>query len=70
MNPAAFQHALITAVIVIAIVVVVRFEIFCLRDIAHARQTRYLTRAGWAAVCVVAIPVGGIVYLCCGRMPK
>ena len=62
-------HYVVIAIIAVAIVTVVRFEVFCLTDIAHTRddELRYLTRAGWIAVCLVTIPLGGICYLVYGR---
>ncbi len=59
--------ALTVAVVLAAIVVVVRFEVFCLTDIAEAEEVRYLTKPAWAAICVLAIPVGGILYLIYGK---
>ena len=37
---------------------------FCLRDLAATRDAdlQYLTRTGWLACTVLAIPVGGIFY--------
>jgi hypothetical protein len=69
MNPAALQHALIALVIAVAIVAVVRFEVFCLRDLAKAedQEQRYLSRSAWVVVIAVSIPVGGILYLFYGR---
>ena len=63
------QHAAIALVVAVAVVVAVRFEVFCIRDILHTPDSRlrYLTRAGWIAVCLVSIPVGGLVYLYCGK---
>ncbi len=69
MTSAHLQFAAIAAVIVVAIVVVGRFEVYCLTDIMRAdeRELRYLSRTGWIAVCLLSIPIGGIVYLYCGR---
>jgi hypothetical protein len=44
----------------------VAFVAYCLYDLAHAR-VRYLPKAAWALICVLSIPVGGIVYLLLGR---
>lgn len=53
----------------VVIVVVVRFELFCLRDLAETRdeQLRFLTRRGWFAVIILSIPLGGLVYLSAGK---
>jgi len=49
------------------VVVAVGFVVFCLFDLARAREVRYLPKWAWALICVVSIPLGGIVYLVLGR---
>lgn len=49
------------------IVVAVAFEVFCLVDLARARDARYLPRWAWALICLVSIPLGGVIYLVAGR---
>ncbi len=44
------------------------FAAFCLVDIARAEDVRHLPRPAWAAICVVSIPLGGIIYLVAGRV--
>ncbi|HEY5050350.1 MAG TPA: hypothetical protein VII50_05580 [Acidothermaceae bacterium] len=65
-GPAA---ALIAFLVVVAIVVVVRFEVFCLRELARAddHQLLYLTRRGWTVAILFSIPFGGMAYLLFGR---
>jgi hypothetical protein len=61
----------VTVVLVLAaVLVVVRFETFCLRDLAATREgdLQYLTRTGWLACILIAIPVGGILYLYRGKL--
>jgi hypothetical protein len=43
------------------------FVIFCLVDLARAHEVRYLPKWAWAVVCVISVPLGGIVYLLVGR---
>jgi hypothetical protein len=43
------------------------FAAYCLTDIVRAGQVRYLSKRAWALICLVQIPLGGIVYLCIGR---
>ncbi|MQY30618.1 hypothetical protein [Nocardia aurantia] len=50
------------------VVVAVGFVGFCWYDLSRAR-VRYLPRWVWAIICLVSIPVGGIVYLVVGREP-
>ncbi len=46
----------------------VGFVIFCLSDLARADRVRYLPKWGWAIVCLVQVPLGGIMYLSAGRI--
>jgi hypothetical protein len=52
-----------------AVIVIARFELLCLRELAGTSEVelRFLTRAGWTALIIVAIPLGGIAYLYLGR---
>lgn len=43
------------------------FAIYCWWDIWHQESVNYLPKWAWAIVCVVSIPLGGIVYLLIGR---
>jgi hypothetical protein len=54
-------------VVVAAAIVVVRFEVFCLTDLARSEEVRYLSKRAWAAICILSIPLGGIPYLYFGR---
>ena len=53
----------------VVVVLIVRFEMFCLHDLAGTPdwQLRGLDRRGWTLVTLVSIPLGGIVYLYCGK---
>jgi hypothetical protein len=44
------------------------FDAYCLADIARATEARYLSRRRWALLCLIQIPLGGILYLCIGRI--
>ncbi|HLT96384.1 MAG TPA: PLD nuclease N-terminal domain-containing protein [Acidimicrobiia bacterium] len=50
------------------IVVAVVFVVYCLVDLAR-HDVRYLPKWAWAIICVVSVPLGGIVYLLVGREP-
>jgi len=57
-----------TAALVAAIVVVaVAFDVYCLIDLYRAGAVRYLPKWVWTLICVISIPIGGIVYLTLGR---
>jgi Phospholipase_D-nuclease N-terminal len=62
------QYALL-GLVAIAVVVALRFELLCLRDLAQRNEAelRYLTRTGWTIVIAFVIPIGGICYLYYGR---
>ena len=45
------------------------FAVFCLADLARARQVRYLPKWGWAIACLIQVPLGGIMYLAAGKVP-
>jgi hypothetical protein len=44
------------------------FVAFCLTDLARAGEVRYLPKWGWALVCFISIPLGGLIYLSIGRV--
>jgi hypothetical protein len=64
-----YQLLAVGVVGVVAVALIARFETFCLRDLANTPDARLqvLTRTGWFVAIVVAIPIGGIAYLCSGR---
>ncbi|WP_203911642.1 PLDc N-terminal domain-containing protein [Rhizocola hellebori] len=51
------------------VVAALAFVAYCLFDLTRS-QVRYLPKWVWAVICVVSIPVGGIVYLLIGRQPQ
>jgi hypothetical protein len=50
------------------IVLAVGFVAYCLVDLSRS-DVRYLPKWAWAVICVVSVPLGGIVYLVAGRDP-
>jgi ABC-2 type transport system ATP-binding protein len=50
------------------VVVAVCFEAFCQIDLYRAKQVRYLPKWAWAVLCLISIPLGGIVYLSIGKV--
>jgi hypothetical protein len=46
--------------------VAVGFVGFCWYDLSRSR-VKYLPRWVWAIICLVSIPLGGIIYLVVGR---
>jgi hypothetical protein len=55
------------AIIALLLVVMIWFDLYCLRDIAHARYVRYLTPQAWGLLVIITFPIGGILYLTYGR---
>ena len=41
--------------------------VYSLVDLSRADAVRYLPKWAWAMICVVSIPIGGIIYLAVGR---
>lgn len=54
-------------VLAAAVALAIAWEVFCLRHLARADRVRYLPKWGWAIVCLISIPWGGLVYLIVGR---
>jgi ABC-type transport system involved in cytochrome bd biosynthesis fused ATPase/permease subunit len=57
----------VSVALVALLALAVGFAVFCLLDVLHAESARYLPKWAWAIICVVSIPLGGIVYLTIGR---
>ena len=57
------------AILALAVVLAVAWDAFCLRDLIRAdpARVRYLDKRGWAAVCLISCPWGGLLYLIVGR---
>lgn len=58
----------LAAAVLAAVAVIIRFELYCLRDLAEADEVQYLSKPAWALVCVLCIPIGGMLYLLYGRV--
>lgn len=54
------------AALVPIVVLALGFIVFCLVDIAR-HDVKYIPKWGWALICCVSVPMGGIVYLLLGR---
>jgi phospholipase D-like protein len=49
------------------VVVALAFVIYCLIDVFRSDEVRYLPRWAWAFICLISVPLGGIVYLVVGK---
>ena len=45
------------------VLVLLGFVGFCLFDLKRTDRVRWLPKWGWAIVCVISIPLGGLLYL-------
>ncbi|MDQ2749939.1 MAG: hypothetical protein M3Y44_10540 [Actinomycetota bacterium] len=63
------QGAVFALVAVAAVVVIARFELFCLRELARVGDAdlQYLTRRAWGVAIILMIPLGGLAFLSFGR---
>ncbi|AQZ61261.1 unnamed protein product [[Actinomadura] parvosata subsp. kistnae] len=61
--------AIPVAAIVPLVIVAGLFVGYCLVDLARS-DVRLLPKWAWALVCLLSVPVGGIVYLLIGRQPR
>ncbi len=67
MYPDVLRDELLVVAVLVAIVGLARFEMFCLDEILHADHVEVLSRQAWIVLCLFVIPVGGILYLLYGR---
>jgi hypothetical protein len=49
-----------------AIVIAVAFVVYCWFDIAR-HDVKYLPKWAWSIICIISVPLGGVVYLLLGR---
>jgi hypothetical protein len=54
--------------LLIVVALGVGFDAYCLADIARAAEVRYLRKRVWALICLIQMPLGGILYLSIGRV--
>ena len=67
MDLVLLRHELEFVAVLVVVGAVLRFEMFCLDDVLHAPYVRTFPRQTWVAICVLMIPLGGILYLYYGR---
>lgn len=53
----------VVAILAPAILIGLAFVAYCLRDLAKTSEVRWLPKWAWGVVCVISIPLGGILYL-------
>lgn len=52
-----------------AVVLAVAFVAYCLYDLSRS-EVRYLPKWAWALICILSVPLGGVVYLLVGRQER
>ncbi len=45
------------------------FLVYCLVDLTRS-EVRHLPKWAWAVICCISVPLGGILYLTVGRVPR
>ena len=55
-------------VLLLALALVVGWEVFCLANLVRADKVRFLPKWAWAVACLIQIPIGGVLYLLLGRV--
>jgi uncharacterized integral membrane protein len=56
------------AALVPILVLALAFVVYCLVDLSR-NEVRYLPKWAWALICLLSVPLGGIIYLLVGRDP-
>jgi len=51
------------------LVLIAAFLVYCLVDLARS-EVQHLPKWAWATICVISVPLGGIIYLTIGRKPR
>ena len=49
------------------VVVAIAWAAYCIVDIVKAERVLVFPKWAWALICVLSVPVGGIIYLLIGR---
>jgi hypothetical protein len=60
-------NLIMVAAVLAAIVLVIRYEVFILRDIANAGHVRTLSKPVWTLLSILWIPFGGLLWWLYGR---
>jgi hypothetical protein len=55
-------------VLLVGLALLAGWEILCLSQVVVAERVRFLPRWVWAVACLIAIPLGGVLYLLIGRV--
>ena len=51
------------------LVLLTAFLVYCLVDLTRS-EVQHLPKWAWAVICLLFVPLGGIIYLTIGRKPR
>ena len=51
------------------LVLLAAFLAYCLIDLVRS-EVHYLPKWAWAIICVISVPLGGVIYFTMGRKPR
>ena len=51
------------------LVLLTAFLVYCLVDLTRS-EVQHLPKWAWAFICLLSVPLGGIIYLTIGRKPR
>lgn len=63
------KNSLLTALVPV-IIIFVGFVVYCVVDVLRAERTKHLPKWAWLVICLVSVPLGGVLYLLLGRVPR
>jgi hypothetical protein len=61
------QQAITLISVVVLIAAAIRFDLYCLRDLAEAEVVLYFPPQVWSYIIIISTPLGGMTYLMLGR---
>jgi hypothetical protein len=68
--PIVFAADVSIAAVLPLLLVAAGFVIYCVVDIARAPSVKHLPKWAWVLICLLFVPLGGIVYLLVGRSDR
>ena len=58
------------AALIPVIAVVLAITVYCLVDLFRAERVRWIPKWGWAVVCLISMPFGGLICLALAKPPN
>ena len=56
-----------STIIILAAVIGIMFDVYCIVDCCKSEVTSYLPKWAWIIICLISMPLGGILYLLFGN---